>query len=266
MIVFPNAKINIGLYVAGKRSDGFHNIESIFYPVPFRDVLEILPADSFSFHSHGISVTGNAEDNLCVKAYRLLQQDYDLPPIEMHLLKNIPAGAGLGGGSSDASYTLKLLNELFGLNISNDKLAGYAAQLGSDCPFFITNAPCYVTGRGEVLEPIDLSLKGYHITIVHPRIHISTKEAFANLKPSPADISLKEIIQKPVAEWKNWLRNDFEEYAFRTYAVLAEIKQNLYDAGAMYASMSGSGSVVYGISNMKLDVHYPDFLVWQGIL
>ena len=252
--------------MTGKRADGFHNIESIFYPVHFEDVLEILPADSFSFHGHGIPVTGKTSDNLCVKAYELLRQQHDLPAVEMHLLKNIPAGAGLGGGSSDASYTLKLLNEVFDLNIDRPQLEKYAAQLGSDCPFFIANTSAYISGRGEMLEPVDLSLKGYYITIVHPGIHISTREAFANLKPSAADISIKEIIKKPVEQWKDLLRNDFEAYAFQTYPVLTEIKQKLYDAGAIYASMSGSGSAVYGIAEKEISVSLKDFTVWKGKL
>jgi 4-diphosphocytidyl-2-C-methyl-D-erythritol kinase len=266
MIVFPDAKINIGLYVTNKRSDGFHNIESVFYPVPFQDVLEILPAEKFSFHGHGIPLDGKHEDNLCVKAYQLLKQEYQLPEVEMHLLKNIPAGAGLGGGSSDASFTLKLLNEQFKLEIDNENLKEYAAILGSDCPFFIDNRPAYVSGRGEVLESVNLNLKGYHITIVHPGIHISTNEAFAHVKPSIADISVKEIINKPLEEWKDLLRNDFEVYAFNKYPVLAEIKKELYNAGALYAAMSGSGSAVYGIGRKPIEIVFNDFLIWKGML
>jgi len=272
LISFPNCKINIGLYITGKRPDGFHNLESVFYPVPFTDALEIIPSpnqNKFSFKSEGIKVTENTEDNLCVKAYKLLQKEYDLPPVEMFLLKKLPSGAGLGGGSSDASFTLKMLNELFELNIPFEKLESFAAQLGSDCPFFIKNKAAFVTGRGEFLEEIDFSLKGYHITIIHPGIHISTKEAFANIKPRQPEISLKEQIQKPISEWRNFITNDFEAYAFSAYPELAEIKKNLYSAGALYAAMSGSGSAVYGISENKPEIKNKmpeNYLVWQGIL
>lgn len=272
MISFPNCKINIGLYITGKRPDGFHNLESVFYPVPFTDALEIIPAPEnkqFSFQSEGIKVTEKAEDNLCIKAYRLLQKEYELPAIEMFLLKKLPSGAGLGGGSSDASFTLKILNELFELNIPDEKLENYAAQLGSDCPFFIKNKAAFVTGRGEFLEEINLSLKAYHITIIHPGIHISTRDAFANISPRQPKISLKEQIQKPVAEWRHLITNDFEAFAFSTYPELAEIKKKMYSVGALYAAMSGSGSAVYSISENKLEIKnkFPDnYLVWQGVL
>src|SRR6185312_16868198 len=176
MISFPNAKINLGLYVTGQREDGFHNIESIFYPVPFCDVLKIIESDQFSFRAEGITVTDNPDDNLCVKAYNLLKEEFDLPPVGMFLLKNIPAGAGLGGGSSDAAFTLKLLNDIFKLNITVGQLTDYAAKLGSDCPFFVPNYPAYVFGRGELMEAVDLNLKGCYIVIVCPGIHISTVE------------------------------------------------------------------------------------------
>lgn len=272
MISFPNCKINIGLYITGKRPDGFHNLESVFYPVPFTDALEIIPSQNnkpFSFQSEGIKVTDNADDNLCVKAYKLIQKEYELPAVEMFLLKKLPSGAGLGGGSADASFTLKMLNELFDLNISEDNLENYAAQLGSDCPFFIKNKAAFVTGRGEFLEKLDLSLKDYHITIIHPGIHISTKEAFANITPHEPEISLKEQIQKPVIAWKDFISNDFEKYAFSTYSELKEIKDKLYASGALYASMSGSGSAVYAISEKKLEIKNQmaeNYLIWQGIL
>ncbi|MGZ5244377.1 MAG: 4-(cytidine 5'-diphospho)-2-C-methyl-D-erythritol kinase [Bacteroidia bacterium] len=254
MICFPNIKINLGLYIIGKREDGFHNLESVFYPVPFYDVLEIIPSKKFSFQTEGVAATENPEDNLCVKAYRLLQKDFDLPPVEMFLLKHIPTGAGLGGGSSDASFTLKLLNEVFALNITVGQLLEYAAQLGSDCPFFIINKPAYVFGRGELQEQTDVNLLGYYITIIHPGIHISTKDAFANITPAAANIKVFKLPYIPLASWKNLLRNDFEPYAFRTYPVLQEIKNELYKLGAEYVSMSGSGSAIYAISEKHFDV------------
>jgi 4-diphosphocytidyl-2-C-methyl-D-erythritol kinase len=271
LISFPNCKINIGLCITGKRPDGFHNLESVFYPVPFTDALEIIPSSkrNFSFLSEGIKVTENAEDNLCVKAFQLLKKDYDLPSVEMFLLKKLPSGAGLGGGSSNASFTLKMLNELFELKISEEKLENFAAQLGSDCPFFIKNKAAFVSGRGEFLEEINLSLKGFHISIIHPGIHISTKEAFANIKPGHPEISLKEQIQKPVSFWQNFISNDFENYAFSTYPELAEIKEKLYNSGALYAAMSGSGSAVYGISEKELNLKDKmpgNYLFWQGEL
>ncbi len=269
MISFPNIKINLGLYITAKRNDGFHNLESVFYPVPFTDVLEIIPSQKFSFYTEGIAATENAEDNLCVKAYRLLQKDYELPPVEMFLLKHIPTGAGLGGGSSDASFTLKALNKLFELNITDGKLIDYAAQLGSDCPFFIVNKPAYVFGRGELQEQVDLDLSGKFITIVHAGIHISTKEAFANISPAEANIKVFRLPFIPLAAWRNMLNNDFEPYAFRTYPVLNDIKNQLYTLGAEYVSMSGSGSAIYAISEKCLDVADEwrrKWLVWQGKL
>lgn len=269
MICFPNIKINLGLYITGKRPDGFHSLESIFYPVPFCDVLEIIPSQKFSFTTQGIAATENPEDNLCVKAYRLLQKDFDLPPVEMFLLKHIPTGAGLGGGSADASFTLKLLNEIFSLNITDGQLIDYAAQLGSDCPFFIVNKPAYVFGRGELQEQADLDLSGKFISIVHPGIHISTKEAFANISPGEANIKVFKLPFMPLASWKNLLQNDFEPYAFKKYPVLAEIKDELYNLGAGYVSMSGSGSAIYAISEKYLQLNqnwHEKYVVWQGKL
>jgi 4-diphosphocytidyl-2-C-methyl-D-erythritol kinase len=273
MITFPNAKINLGLYVTGKRDDGFHNIESIFYPVPFCDVLEIIPADKFSFQYEGISVEGNPEDNLVVKAFRLMQSRYDLPEVSIFLLKNIPTGAGLGGGSSDASFTLKLLNDLFKLNLSDGQLIALATELGSDCPFFVTNYPAYVFGRGEMLEAVNVNFAGCYIMIVHAGIHISTAEAYRNITTySSLKIPLPHLIMRDRAYWKESLQNDFEPYAFSQYPVLAQINQKMYDNGAFYAAMSGSGSAIYGLFEKKPEIDFsgidPDkkFLVWgKGI-
>ncbi len=266
MICFPNAKINLGLYVTGKREDGFHNIESVFYPVPFCDVLEIIESDQFSFRAEGIQVTDNPSDNLCVKAYQLLKDKFDLPPVSMFLLKNIPAGAGLGGGSSDAAFTLKLLNDIFNLNITVGQLTDYAAKLGSDCPFFVPNYPAYVFGRGELMEAVDLNLKGCYIVIVCPGIHISTVEAYRNIQSfSTLNIPMPYQVKRDRPYWKETLHNDFENYAFAQYPVLNEIKEKMYESGAFFASMSGSGSSIYGLFESKPDVDF-GFKTWQGEL
>ena len=226
MIVFPICKINLGLRVLNKRADGYHNIETIFYPVPLKDALEIVVAPSketiINFSSSGHNIQGNVEDNLCNKACRLLQKY--LPPgaIKIHLHKNIPAGAGLGGGSADAAFTLQLLNDFFSLQLSLTQLTEYALQLGSDCPFFILNSPCIATGRGEVMEKISLSLSGYELLLVNPGIHVNTTEAFASLQLSRSNVHqvpLKEIIGEPADTWKFHLKNDFEEPVLEKYPV-----------------------------------------------
>ncbi len=269
MLQFPNCKINIGLYITGKREDGFHNLESIFYPVPFRDALEILPSEEFSFQSSGFNVTSKPEENICVKAYNLLKEKYDLPPVKMFLLKNIPSGAGLGGGSSDAAYTLKILDELFELKLSVGNLEEYAAILGSDCPFFIKSLPTFVKGRGEILEQINFNLSGKFITIVHPEIHISTKEAFENITPQNPNTSLLvQALYRPISDWQDTIKNDFEPYAFSKYPVLQTIKDTLLNLGADYASMSGSGSAIYAISEKELDSKnlFSSYITWSGKL
>jgi 4-diphosphocytidyl-2-C-methyl-D-erythritol kinase len=271
MICFQNEKINLGLYVTGKRADGFHNIESIFYPVPFCDVLEIIPATTFSFETEGISVTTNPEENLAVKAYRLLQKEFDLPPVSMFLLKNIPAGAGLGGGSSDVSFCLKLLNEIFNLQLTIGQLSENAASLGSDCPFFITNYPAYVFGRGELMEAVDVNLEGKYIVIVWPGIHIGTAEAYAHITSySTLNIPLPYLIQRDNNFWQQSLQNDFEPYAFGQFPVLNEITETLKQSGAFFAGMSGSGSSVFGFFDNKPDLDLEKFksgdgfIVWEG--
>ena len=270
MIAFPNAKINLGLYVTGKREDGFHNIESIFYPVPFRDVVEVIESDHFSFESEGIQIPGNPEDNLCVKAYRLLQNIFDLPPVNMFLLKNIPAGAGLGGGSSDAAFALKAINDLFKLNLSIEILTNYAAVLGSDCPFFITNYPAYVFGRGELMEAVNVNLSGSYIVIVCPGIHIPTVDAYQNLKSfSTLKIPMPHQVLRDKQFWRETLHNDFDDYAFARYPVIKEIKKQMYASGAFFAAMSGSGSAVYGLFEKKPEItfSFPDgYKTWEGEL
>ncbi len=253
MVVFPNCKINLGLHITGKRPDGYHELETVFYPVQLRDALEIVHAtteepEDIRFTTSGLSIPGNSASNLCVKAYQLLKKDFpELPPIQMHLHKVIPMGAGLGGGSSDGAFALKLLNEKFQLQLNQDQLLHYAAQLGSDCPFFILNRPCYGTGRGEILEPIELNLSGHRFVLIHPGIHVSTKWAFEQLTPAKAPRPITEILQQSLSEWKRELVNDFEAPILRAYPEIASIKRALYDDGAVYASMSGSGSTVFGI-------------------
>ena len=252
MIIFPNCKINLGLNILSKRNDGYHELQTVFYPLPFYDVLEVIQNDKSGgepeFSLSGIETQIRTEDNLCYKAFQLLKKDFPgLPTFKMHLLKTIPLGAGLGGGSSDAAFTLRLLNQKFDLGLSTEKLIDYALQLGSDCPFFIINKPCYATGRGEFLETIPLDLSSYKFILVNPQIHINTSEAFKHIKPEKKSKSVKEIIQQPVESWEEELKNDFEVIIFKQYPEIKTIKEDLYDSGAVYSSMSGSGSTVYGI-------------------
>jgi len=254
MITFPNAKINLGLNVVAKRDDGYHNIETIFYPVSgLTDILEIVESDDFSFHSTGIHVDSAPEDNLCVKAYRILEREYQLPPVSIYLHKIIPLGAGLGGGSSDASFTLTTLNTIFGLNISSGQLKNYASVLGSDCAFFIDNIPSKASGRGELLEPVEVNLNGLHIVLETPDIHVSTKEAYSNIVPQIPDISVSEIMKLPIDKWKNLLQNDFEKSIFPLHPEIARIKEKMYEQGAIYSSMSGSGATVFGLFSDLVD-------------
>jgi 4-diphosphocytidyl-2-C-methyl-D-erythritol kinase len=257
LIVFPNCKINLGLNVLRKREDGFHDLETFFLPVNLCDALEILP----SKHKTNLTTTGfpagNIEDNLAIKAYHLIKKDYpSLPEVQIHLHKAIPLGAGLGGGSSDAAFTLKLINTKFHLNIPEKILFDYASQLGSDCAFFLLNKPVLAKGRGEILDQKTLSLKEYKIVLVNPGIHISTAEAFKNLRPSIPVKKIEEIIFQPVETWKHELSNDFEKYVFEAYPAIAEIKDDLYKSGAVYAAMSGSGSTVFGLFEKNIFMDY----------
>ena len=250
MLTFPNAKINLGLNVVERRTDGYHNIETVFYPVGLCDVLELMPSDTcmdYSFSSSGIELGGDPEDNLIVKAYRLLRSDYQFPAVDISLVKQIPFGAGLGGGSSDAAFMLKGLNELFELKITKRKLEKYAAMLGADCPVFIKNKPVFASGIGNVFTSIKISLKGYFLLLVKPDIHVSTPEAYSLVVPEIPQTSLFELIQGPVTGWKDTIKNDFEKSVFEIYPEIQSIKNQLYEMGAVYASMSGSGSSVYGI-------------------
>jgi 4-diphosphocytidyl-2-C-methyl-D-erythritol kinase len=247
MISFPNAKINVGLNVVSKREDGYHNLETIFYPVKLADALEIIPSEKTEFSSSGILIDGEAENNLVFKAYKLLQKDFDLPPVKLHLHKVVPFGAGLGGGSADAAFALKMLNDYFNLGISIEKLESYASQIGADCPFFIQNKPTFASGIGDQFEPVHLDLSAFEIVIVKPNFSVSTPEAYRNIVPAPANFNLKEIENLPIEDWKNVVKNDFEKSVFPQYPEIEELKNKLYELGAVYASMSGSGSAVFGI-------------------
>ena len=250
MIFFPNAKINIGLNIVEKRPDGYHNIETVFYPIGLSDALEVEISETctdYSFSSSGITIEGDPEDNLIVKAYRLLRSQYQFPAIDIALIKQIPFGAGLGGGSSDAAFMLKAMNQLFELKIAPKKLEKLASKLGADCPVFIRNKPVFATGIGNVFTHIDLSLKGYFLLLVKPDIHISTPEAYSLVKPHKPEISLSELIKLPISDWKDTIKNDFEKSVYSRYPAIEKIKNNLYDMEAIYSSMSGSGSSVYGI-------------------
>ena len=272
MICFPNAKINIGLQITGKRADGFHDIESIFYPVAAKDILELLPAsssqsNSIEFSSSGIAIPGNTSDNLCVKAYQLLSKDFpSIPSVRLHLHKHIPLGAGVGGGSADGAFALKLLNDKFQLGLSSNDLLQYASELGSDCPFFMINKPCFVSGRGEKLEQVCIDLSCYKILMVHPGIHINTGWAFSKITIQQHHHSLIEAINQPINHWKDAISNDFEKPVFEEFPVIETIKETLYQNGAIYASMSGSGSSVYAIfetaNNFKPNFPSSYFCEW----
>lgn len=258
MITFPNAKINLGLNIVEKRPDGYHNLETIFYPINLQDALEVTRRENndkeYTLHISGSPLEGEPEDNLVVKAYKLLKKDYpELLPVDIHMYKHIPAGAGLGGGSSDAACMIKLLNDKFSLGLSTERMEEYAVKLGADCAFFIRNKPVFATGIGNLFEPVELSLKGYHIILIKPDIFVSTRDAFAEIKPVRPAVSLKEIVKQPMETWKNSMKNDFEDSVFKKFPEIAAIKDELYDLGAVYAAMSGSGSSVYGIFKAPIE-------------
>lgn len=268
MLTFPNAKINIGLQIIEKRSDGYHNLASCFYPVGWSDILEILPAPTLSFKSTGIIIPGNAEGNLCLKAYQLLKSDFDIPPVQMHLHKVVPIGAGLGGGSADAAFTLKSLNSIFELALSNTALENYARKLGADCAFFIENKPQFCYEKGDVFENIDLTLRGKYLVLINPNIHISTAEAYGGVVPQTPQTNLQELLKKDLTTWKNTVFNNFEQHLLPKYPIIAHIKKQLYETGAIYASMTGSGSTVFGIFQEKPKslISFEGFLTWEGLL
>jgi 4-diphosphocytidyl-2-C-methyl-D-erythritol kinase len=253
MVVFPNAKINLGLYITERRSDGYHEINTVMVPIPWYDILECIPdGKKLSFQASGLSIPGPSKENLCLKAYELLRKDYDLPPVHIHLHKVIPFGAGLGGGSADAAFMLRLLSEEFQLFLNDEMLEIYASQLGSDCAFFVKNQPALARGRGEVLSDLDINLKGWKIVVIYPQINVSTAAAYRNCRPNPDAPDLRMILSLPVSEWKNQLHNQFEDTVFLAHPELKELKDSLYTAGASYAAMSGSGSAVFGLFEKEL--------------
>ena len=253
MIVYPNAKINIGLNVVEKRPDGYHDLETVFYPIGLQDILEIhkidndAPASGYRLKVTGTVLAGSPEDNLVVKAFKLLKKDFDLPPVSIGLYKHIPTGAGLGGGSADAAFTIKTLNERFSLGLTTSQMEDYCTQLGADCPFFIQNKPVFATGIGNVFHPLELNLKYKQLVLVKPDVFVSTKDAYAKVKVQHPEKQLPKLLAQPIDTWKDTVVNDFEASVFSKYPEIAAIKDKMYDLGAIYASMSGSGSSVFGI-------------------
>lgn len=269
MLVYPNAKINLGLHITEKRTDGFHEIQTVMFPIGLSEALEVVESDTghSSFSLSGRVVPEGGE-NLCIRAYKLMQQHHQIPPVKIFLHKNIPIGAGLGGGSADAAFTLKVLNDMFNLGTPASVLHEMASTLGSDCPFFLDNKPMLATGRGEILSPLPgFSLSGWHLVLITPPVHVPTSAAYQGVTPKKPDHSLTEVISQPVDQWKHLLTNDFEETIFRKFPAISPIKEKLYQMGATYASMSGSGSSVFGLFEEKpsedFHLHFKDHFVWE---
>jgi len=260
MIRFPNGKINIGLSVVEKRPDGYHNIETVFYPLAIEDALEIVPApDNITrLHLSGTTLHGNESENLVLKAYHLLAQQFQLPPLHFYLHKIIPPEAGLGGGSSNAAHALKMLNDKLKLSLSKIQMYDFAEKIGADCPFFIENTPVFASEKGNILKKIELDLSAYKFLVVKPSCSVSTKEAYDNIVPKKAKCFLPDAVKQPMHEWKNLIFNDFEPFAFKKHPKIQHIKETLYENGAIYASMSGSGSAVYGIFNKIPTISFPE--------
>ncbi len=270
MLAFPNAKINLGLNVTGIRPDGFHDIETVIFPVAFRDILEIVPSGERQpeFRHSGLDIPGKLDDNLCLRAYHLIQSGFQIPPVRMHLHKVIPPGAGVGGGSSDAAFAIKVLNDLFSLEMTPLQMMDYAGKLGSDCPFFIGNKPVFASGRGDQFEPFNLKMEGYTIVIIIPPVQVSTAVAYEQVVVKKPVESLRTILKASPGEWKTRLVNDFEGSVFKRYPGILGIKEKLYSGGAVYASMSGSGSAVYGLFDSLLPElnSFTDCRIWTGKL
>lgn len=265
MVLFPPAKINLGLEILSKRADGYHSINSIFIPTSLTDVLELIPSNKFSFASSGLKIQGSVDSNLVVKAYELMRANYQIAPVTIHLHKNIPMGAGLGGGSADGAFTILGLNQIYNLNLSKEKMAELALEIGSDCPFFIYNSSCLVQGRGEVIQPISENpIEGLYLKLVNPGIHIGTAEAYAGISPrNNHGTSLIEKLQHP-RNWSNELKNDFEAAIFQKNPSIKLIKEELYQEGAIYVSMTGSGSTMYGLFENKPTKTFANYYEWIG--
>jgi len=269
VITFPNCKINLGLWVMQRRPDGYHNIQTVMMPVPWCDILEIVPSSGVetTLAITGIHIEAPVENNLCYKAWRLMADKYNIPAVNMHLHKVIPSGAGLGGGSSDASFTLKMLNSLFQLNLDNETLRSLAVQLGMDCPFFIENITALSTGRGEFLKPVSLNIDGYYLIVVKPPVHVSTAAAFLGIKPVFRENSIDELTSQPLQEWKKAVQNDFEESVFDLYPEIQDIRNILYRHGAVFSAMSGSGSAVFGLfAENPVKMEFPGCDIFQTLL
>lgn len=270
MIVFPISKINLGLRITSKRPDGYHDIETIFYPAGLHDALEfIIPEEDPGkdiLVTSGIDTGAQGADNLVLKALALLRENHPIPHIKIHLHKTIPVGAGLGGGSSDAACFLKSINRFFSFRLTDEELHASALRLGSDCPFFIEAKPAYATGRGEVMSPVNVNLEGLYLVLLNPGVKISTKEAYGNCKPNKPEESLQEVISRPVEEWKDSVVNDFEDYAISRYPLIGELKSGLYESGAVFSLMTGSGSTVFGLFKDKpaLSADLKKYLIYSG--
>ncbi|NOU61875.1 4-(cytidine 5'-diphospho)-2-C-methyl-D-erythritol kinase [Marinifilum caeruleilacunae] len=271
MLCFPNAKINLGLNIIEKRPDGFHNIETVFYPFPLCDALEIAQSDSnetYEFSSSGIPIGIDPSQNIVIKAFDLIASKFEIPSTAIHLHKNIPFGAGLGGGSADAAYMIKMLNDFYSLGLSIQQMEEFAIQIGSDCPVFIKNEAVFAEGKGEIFSSIQLDLSGYHIALIKPDIHISTPEAYSGVSPKKPEKSVKELIKLPLKDWKENIFNDFEDSIFPNHPELKKLKEELYESGAIYAAMSGSGSSMFGIFEREPEIqeNWKKHFIWSGKL
>lgn len=258
----------MGLFITKKRVDGFHELETCFFPIPWSDILEITPALDFKFSSSGLPISGQIQDNLCYKAFLAISEDFKIPNVHIHLHKIIPMGAGLGGGSSDAAFTLMGLRDLFELPLTHQELLPFAQKLGSDCAFFLTNEARFGTGKGDVLTPIPTSLRGLYAIVLYPNFGISTQKAYAGIQPNPAPGFLPDLVKSPMPTWKHTIKNDFEKALFVEYPLLAEIKQDMYDLGAEYAAMSGSGSTIFGLFKNEVSPKdaWTNFIKWEGFI
>ena len=268
MVSFPHCKINLGLHVVEKRKDGFHNIETCFYPVPRTGILEGIKANEFAFTTSGLTVAGDVNDNLCVKAYNLIANDFKVSSVKIHLHKILPMGAGVGGGSADAAFTLRMLNSLFELNLSQEQLKSYAIRLGSDCAFFLHDQPMLAEGKGEILSEAPVSLKGKYLVLVKPDVHVATADAYAGVIPTKPIYSLRDVLQLPIESWRDKLVNDFEPSVLNKFPIIAELKKQLYNNGALYASMSGSGASVFGIFDTPVNLQhtFADVDYWAALV
>jgi 4-diphosphocytidyl-2-C-methyl-D-erythritol kinase len=273
MLYFPISKINIGLYITEKRPDGYHNLETIFYPIPLHDNLEIEVSkhdeNPYQLYLSGNKIEGGAEDNIIIKVLNSLKRDFEIPSLDIHLHKRIPMGAGLGGGSSDAAMFMKALNEMFNLGLTNEDMEARLAPIGADCPFFVKSEPCFASGIGNVFSPSSISLKGYYLVLVKPQDFVSTKDAYSGVVPQPANVDLRDIHHLPITEWRDVVRNMFEVSVFKKFPGIEAVKKTLYDMGAVYASMSGSGSTVFALFDHKvenLETVFADCFTFQELL